>query len=95
MTVSELLKRISSREITEWMAFGQLEPFGAEAGYLGHAITASTVANVNRAKGKKAYEVADFMPTLGRKEPQSVAEMIQFAEMFTVALGGEDKRKDK
>jgi len=90
-----LLKRISSREITEWMAFGQLEPFGAEAGYLGHAITASTVANVNRAKGKKAYEVADFMPTLGRKEPQSVAEMIQFAEMFTVALGGEDKRKDK
>ena len=90
-----MLKRISSREITEWMAFGQLEPFGAEAGYLGHAITASTVANVNRAKGKKAYEVADFMPTLGRKEPQSVAEMIQFAEMFTVALGGEDKRKDK
>ena len=94
--MAELLNRISSREITEWMAFGQLEPFGAEAGYIGHAITASTVANVNRNKGQKAYEVADFMPTLGRKEPQTAAEMIQFAEMFTIALGGKDLRdKDK
>ena len=94
--MAELLDRISSREITEWMAFGQLEPFGAEAGYIGHAITASTVANVNRNKGQKAYEVSDFMPSLGKKEPQTAAEMIQFAEMFTIALGGKDLRdKDK
>ena len=92
MTRSELLERISSREITEWMAFSQLEPFGAEAGYVGHAITASTVANVNREKSKKAYEVSDFMPTMGKKEPQTPAEMIQFAEMFTIALGGKDIR---
>ena len=92
MTVNELLGRISSRELTEWMAFSQLEPFGAEAGYVGHAITASTVANVNREKGKKAYEVSDFMPTMGKKEPQTPAEMIQFAEMFTIALGGKDLR---
>jgi len=92
MTRSELLGRISSRELTEWMAFSQLEPFGAEAGYVGHAITASTVANVNREKSKKAYEVSDFMPTMGKKEPQTPAEMIQFAEMFTIALGGKDIR---
>jgi len=92
MTVAELLGRISSRELSEWMAFSQLEPFGAEAGYVGHAITASTVANVNRGKGQKAYEVQDFMPTMGKKEPQTQAEMIQFAEMFTIALGGKDLR---
>jgi len=92
MTVAELLGRISSRELTEWMAFSQLEPFGAEAGYVGHAITASTVANVNRGKGQKAYDVQDFMPTMGKKEPQTVAEMIQFAEMYTIALGGKDLR---
>ena len=95
MTVSELLNRISSREITEWMAFGQLEPFGAEAGYIGHAITASTVANVNRAKGQKAYKITDFMPAMGRKEPQTPEEMIQFAEMYTIALGGQDLREEK
>ena len=95
MTVSELLNRISSREITEWMAFGQLEPFGAEIGFLGHAITASIVANVNRGKGQKAYTAADFMPEFGTTEPQSVDEMIQFAAMYTAALGGEDLREEE
>ena len=96
MTRAELLKRISSREITEWMAFGQLEPFGVEVGFIGHAITAATVANVNRAKGQKAYPVTDFMPDLGRtKEPQSVEEAIQFAEMYTAAMGGKDLREEK
>ena len=95
MTVSELLNRISSREITEWMAFGQLEPFGAEAGYVGHAITSKTIADVNRTKGQKAYKVSDFMPKRGKKEPQTAEEMIQFAEMYTIALGGKDLREDK
>ena len=95
MTVSELLNRISSREITEWMAFGQLEPFGAEAGYIGHAITSKTIADVNRGKNQKAYSVSDFMPKRGKKKLQTAAEMIQFAEMFTIALGGQDLRKKK
>ena len=28
MTVEELLKRISAKELTEWQAFERLEPFG-------------------------------------------------------------------
>ena len=95
MTVSELLNRISSREISEWMAFGQLEPFGAEIEFIGHAITATTIANVNREKGKKAYDVSDFMPEFGTKEPQSVEEAIQFAVMYTAAMGGKDLREEK
>lgn len=95
MTRVELLNRISSREITEWMAFEQLEPFGAEAGYIGHAITASTVANVHRGSKQKVYEVSDFMPKRKKKEPQSVEAMIQFAEMYTAALGGQDLREEK
>jgi len=95
MTRAELLNRMSSRELSEWMAFEQLEPYGAEAAYVGHAITSMTVANASRSKGQKAYTVQDFMPTMGKKEPQSQAQMIQFAEMYTIALGGEDKRKRK
>lgn len=93
MTVSELLNRISSREISEWMAFGQLEPFGAETGFLGHAITASTVANVNRGKGQKAYEAKDFMPNFEGAKKQSVEEMLQIAQVMTLGLGGKDLRK--
>ena len=70
------------------MVFSQIEPFGADAGYLGHAITASTIANSNRQKGHKPYSAEDFMPKFEKKKEQSVEEMIQFASMFTVASGG-------
>ncbi len=94
MTVAELLQRVSSRELTEWIAFSHLEPFGSEAGYVGHAITASTVANVNRAEGQKAFEYTDFMPHF-EKKTQSVDEMLQFARMFTIGLGGKDLREEE
>lgn len=92
MTVAELLARISSRELTEWMAFSQVEPFGADAYYLGHAITASTVVNVNRKPKSKAHSVEEFMPKFKKKKKQSTEQMIQIAKMFTQAGGGEDKR---
>lgn len=95
MTVAELLGRISSRELTEWMAFSQLEPFGSDAMFLGHAITASTVANVNREKGQKAYKAEDFMPNFEGAKKQSVEEMIQIAQMMTIGLGGTDERNDE
>jgi len=77
------------------MAFSQLEPFGSEAGYVGHAITAATIANVHRGKRQKAYDVKDFMPQLGPKKKQTVEEMLQFAQMMTIGLGGEDKREGR
>jgi hypothetical protein len=76
------------------MAYATLEPFGIEAEYLGHAITASTVANVNRSKNQKAYSVEDFMPKF-EKQNQTPDEMIQIAEMFTMSMGGMDLREDK
>ena len=92
MPVSELLRRITSREITEWMAFSQLEPFGADAGFLGHGITSATVANANWAKGQKAYTAEDFMPAFEGKKKQTVEEMIQFAQIVTIGMGGKDLR---
>jgi|FLOH01.1.fsa_nt_gi hypothetical protein len=95
MTVAELLARISSKELSEWMVFSQVEPFGADAGYLGHAITASTIANANRQKGHKPYEVEEFMPKFKKKKKQSVDQMIQMAQMFTTAAGGQIGDKDR
>jgi hypothetical protein len=83
-----MLERMSSQELTEWLAFYTLEPFGGETQYVGHAITAATVANSNRGKGKKAAKVEDFMPKFGPKKAQTVEEQIQFAAMFTAAMGG-------
>ena len=73
------------------MAFAQLEPYGSDAQYLGHAITASTVANANRGKNTKAYKVSDFMPQFEKHE-QSIDEMINIAATLTVGMGGKDLR---
>ena len=92
MTVGELLSRISSHELSEWMAYAQIEPFGGITDYLGSAIVATTIANVNRGKGRRAYELKDFIPKF-RKEAPSIEGMLQFAEVMTMGLGGKDLRK--
>jgi hypothetical protein len=79
--------------LTQWMAFWKLEPFGADAEYLGHAITASTVANMNRKKGTKALKPADFMPKF-ENQIQSTEQQLQFASLITEAFGGKDLRED-
>jgi len=89
---AEMLARMSSAELSEWVAFSTLEPFGAEASYFGHAITASTIANVNRQKGQRAHKVDEFMPKF-EKQAQSVDQMLQVAEMMTIGLGGKDLRE--
>lgn len=94
MTVQQLLDNTSSAELTEWMAYAQLEPFGGDADYIGHAITAVTVANVNRPKNRRPYKVEDFLPKFGKTE-QTVDEQIQFAAMVTASMGGQDMRPEE
>lgn len=84
---------MSSREFSEWIEFYRLEPFGTDIDLLGHAITASVTANANRPKGHKAYRPEEFMPNFEKRE-QTVDEQIQFAAMFTAAMGGQDMRSE-
>ena len=52
-TVSELLARISAKELTEWLAFDQLEPFGPRAVNLNAGIVTSGYLNCHKKKGTK------------------------------------------
>lgn len=72
MTVGELLAGITSAELTEWMAFAELEPFGEERDDLRAAIVASTVAEVNRnpKKRKQPFTPQDFLPKFSREVPE-------------------------
>ena len=67
MTVREMLARIDSKELAEWMQYYALDPFGTEREDLQAGIIASTVANANSAKGK-AFQPSDFMPYLDKNE---------------------------
>ena len=93
MTVNELLGRVDSRELSEWRAFYDLEPFGFDAEIYGHAMNAAHIINSRRAKGQKAVKVDDLMPK--RKQTQTIDQVISFAATMTKAMGGEDKRGKK
>lgn len=93
MPVGELLHRISSRELTEWMLFMQIEPFGGKAEYIGSAIVAATVANSSRTKqSQPVFNISDFLPDFEGAKEQTQEQMLQFAQTMTLAMGGIDKR---
>lgn len=57
-------------------------------------IIASTIANVNRGKRKKAYKPADFMPKEeSRSGKRTWQDQLAWVEMINAALGGKDLRK--
>ncbi|MGC4031482.1 MAG: hypothetical protein QM754_07070 [Tepidisphaeraceae bacterium] len=62
----ELLARIDSRELAEWMAAFNLAPWGDERADLRAGIVASTIVNVNGGKSKPS----DFLPKYGQQEPK-------------------------
>lgn len=72
-----MLEVLDSRQIAEWIAYYSIEPFGEHAAYWRAGQIASTIANVNRPKGKRAFTVEDFMPSEPKVKPrvQSVDEM--------------------
>ena len=91
MTVGELLDRISSRELSEWMAYAQLEPWGETRADLRAGIVASTVANTARdpKRRKKPFAPEEFMPHF---EGQSQEE--QMDAMDNLVLLGLAKKQD-
>ncbi len=95
MPVGELLNRISSQELTEWMAYYALEPFGEERADLRAGIVASTVANTARDPKKRArpYRPQEFMPTFDRQSKrQTWQQQLRIVEMLNAAFGGKDLR---
>jgi hypothetical protein len=53
---------MSSRELTEWMAFEQIDgPVGSQREDLRAGVVAATIANCHRSKGP-AFKPTDFMP---------------------------------
>ena len=66
-----MLDNISSKLLSEWMAFSAIEPFGYEADMHGSAITSSVVANANRDTKKKSepFTAQDFLPQEPEEKP--------------------------
>lgn len=80
----ELLNRIGSDELTEWMAFYQLEPFGDYRADYRSGVIASTFANAHRAQDASPFKVEDFMPFIDKPTPKNdpSVNVTRFKAMF-------------
>ena len=87
----ELLARISSRELSEWMAYYELEPWGEERADLRAGIIASAMANVWGAKTKPA----DFMPNFDNEEMRVESTELLRAKLEMFARAQNRKVKGK
>lgn len=87
MPVAEMLRRTSSFEITEWMAYEQLTgPLDTRLrGDISASIVAATVANSQGAKRK--LKPGDFIPTWFKRK-KTVEEIWAEVMKANTALGG-------
>ena len=94
-----MLAGLSSRELTEWMIYEQMEPFGERGAYLRSGIIAAMLHNVNRGKGDEAASPEDYMPesmTEERSKPEPVSPLFELAQRFgaTVQPEEDDEQHD-
>lgn len=76
-TVRDLQNRIDSRELTEWIAFYNIEPFGEDRADMRQALTSCILANANRdPKKSRAFKPQDFMLVKPPKKEQTPEEMM-------------------
>jgi len=81
-------------EFKEWLAYMRINPFGEERADLRAGIVASTIANVNRGKGQRAFNPSDFMPDFDRTpKRQTLAQQKAVFKMFAQAHNAALKNK--
>jgi hypothetical protein len=96
MTVSDLLTRITSRELTEWQEYAKIEPFGEERADIRAAEICMVIANANRGKDQKALSLNDFLLRFGdepKAEPKSAEEQQTMAERIARTMGAQRVRR--
>ena len=84
----QVLRDIDSRELSEWLAFYSLEPFGEERADLRSAQICAVNANLHGGKRSKKYKIADFMPFHQPEKITDPAEQERHLEALTRSMGG-------
>lgn len=87
MSVEELLERIPSPELSEWMAYFAIEPFGPLRDDLHAGTIAATTANAAWGKKSKSWSPEDFFPNLVdqvERRPQTPQEMKDAMERVAI-----------
>lgn len=92
MTVSDLESRLSSSELTEWIAYENISgPLGRRRQDIQSATIAATIANANRGKGGRKFKLSDFLIPYGTSERKSPEQMLAAIKSLNKSMGGEER----
>lgn len=85
-----MLASITWRQFLEWWMYAELEPFSEEREDLRNAYIVTTMANLNRKKGKKPFQIADLVLPFGDtpKRRQSWQEQKRIGRQWFMVFGG-------
>lgn len=84
---------MSSAEFAEWVAFHNLEPWGAEYEALERGVIAATIANTARdpKKRKQPFSPEDFLIRFRKQTAKSKAgSLLDKVKMINRMMGGKD-----
>ena len=82
-------RTLTPRQLVEWQAFEQLEPFGELGAWLRNAMNCVATLSPYRKRGAPGLDVADFMPRLEEKKVQSPEDM---KRILLAAIKGAGKK---
>jgi len=95
MTVRELENRLSARELSEWIAYYSIEPFGTQREDYRAGLIAATTANCAGAGKKKALQPTDFIPIFVQEKEMSFIdrkkEQLRQMSIFKGLAGKKDE----
>lgn len=91
MTVRQLLDSLDSAELTEWMAYFNIEPFGpVQEDYRAGVLSAIAFNSVPRERGQTPAKPEDFFPSLKpppkEQVPQSEADAMDTMKLLAQAM---------
>lgn len=91
-TQGELLDRLTSEELSEWIVYDSIEPIGQHRLDFGFGIIAALLANVNRKKGGKPFKPLDFMPFVrdpdeGKRTMHDEESALEFFKQLAAMTG--------
>ena len=91
-TRSELLREMSSAELSEWMAYYSIDPFGDERADLRQAFTSAAVCNAFRGKNQRTIKPSEFMP-FSKEYKKQIPLTGKWGARVAQALWGKGKKK--
>jgi len=84
-----MLGRISSRELSGWMAYERIHgPLGQRRDDIHTATVMAMIANTNRPKGKSAIAVEKFLPDWDHDRPKTDEDFWAAIREANAAMGG-------